>query len=335
MGKSIGIDLGTANTIVYVKGKGIVLREPSVVAAEARSRRVVAVGNEAKLMLGKTPGSITAMRPLKDGVIAEFDVTAAMLHHFFNRVAGNALFSRPRVIICIPYGVTEVEKRAVQDVTLEAGAQSVALIEEPIAAAIGSGLKVAGAQGSMIVDIGGGTTEVAVTSLGGIVLSTSLRSAGDELDEAIIAYMKRKHNILIGEMTAEMLKKNIGSVYPQSDRGSMVIRGRNLLNGLPATISVTSAEIREAMSEEISHIIDCIRTTLENTPPELASDIYDNGIMLAGGGALLSGLDMLVSRVTGIRTTVAKSPLDCVAVGIGHVIESVSELSGIVTFRSR
>ncbi len=335
MGKSIGIDLGTANTIVYVKGKGIVLREPSVVAVEARTRRVMAVGNEAKLMLGKTPGSITAMRPLKDGVIAEFDVTAAMLHHFFNRAAGNSLFSRPRVIICIPYGVTEVEKRAVQDVTLEAGAQSVALIEEPIAAAIGAGLKVENAQGSMIVDIGGGTTEVAVMSLGGIVLSTSLRSAGDELDEAIIAYMKREHNILIGEMTAEMLKKNIGSVHPQTDRGNMVIRGRNLLNGLPATIAVSSAEIRKAMSEEIAHIIDCIRTTLENTPPELASDIYDNGIMLAGGGALLGGLDLLISQVTGIRTTIAKSPLDCVAIGIGHVIESMGELSGIVTFRSR
>ncbi|MBQ4044480.1 MAG: rod shape-determining protein MreB, partial [Clostridia bacterium] len=212
MGKSIGIDLGTANTIVYVKGRGIVLREPSVVAVEARSRRVVAVGNEAKLMLGKTPGSITAMRPLKDGVIAEFDITAAMLRHYFDKVSGTTLFSRPRVIICIPYGVTEVEKRAVEDVALEAGAQSVALIEEPIAAAIGSGLKVENAQGSMIVDIGGGTTEVAVTSLGGIVISNSLRSAGDELDEAIIAYMKRKHNVLIGEMTAEMLKKNIGSV---------------------------------------------------------------------------------------------------------------------------
>ncbi|MBR2847896.1 MAG: rod shape-determining protein [Clostridia bacterium] len=335
MGKSIGIDLGTANTIVYVKGKGIVLREPSVVAVEARTRRVVAVGNEAKLMLGKTPGSITAMRPLKDGVIAEFDVTASMLHHFFNRAAGNSLFSRPRVIICIPYGVTEVEKRAVQDVTLEAGAQSVALIEEPIAAAIGSGLKVGNAQGCMIVDIGGGTTEVAVISLGGIVLSTSLRSAGDELDEAIIAYMKREHNILIGEMTAEMLKKNIGSVHPQTDRGTMVVRGRNLLNGLPATIAVSSAEIRKAMAEEVAHIIECIRTTLENTPPELASDIYDNGIMLAGGGALLNGLDLLISQVTGIRTTVAKSPLDCVAFGIGHVIESMGELSGIVTFRSR
>lgn len=335
MGKSIGIDLGTANTIVYVKGRGIVLREPSVVAVEARSRRVVAVGNEAKLMLGKTPGSITAMRPLKDGVIAEFDITAAMLRHYFDKVAGTSLFSRPRVIICIPYGVTEVEKRAVEDVALEAGAQSVALIEEPIAAAIGAGLKVEGAQGSMIVDIGGGTTEVAVTSLGGIVISNSLRAAGDELDDAIVAYMKRKHNVLIGDITAEMLKKNIGSVHPAADRGNMIVRGRNLLNGLPATISVTSAEIREAMSEEIGHIIDCIRTTLENTPPELSSDIYDNGIMLAGGGALIAGLDMVISRLTGIRTTVAKAPLDCVAVGIGRVIDSVGELGGIVTFRSR
>ncbi len=335
MGKSIGIDLGTANTIVCVKGKGIVLREPSVVAVEARSRRVVAVGNEAKLMLGKTPGSIRAMRPLKDGVIAEFDVTAAMLHHFFKRAAGNSLFSRPRGMICIPYGVTEVEKRAVQDVTLEAGAQSVALIEEPIAAAIGAGLKVDGAHGSMIVDIGGGTTEVAVISLGGIVQSQSLRTAGDELDEAIISYMRRKHNVLIGEMTAEMLKKNIGSVHPQTDRGNMVIRGRNLANGLPATLAVSSAEIREAMADQVAQIIECIRSTLEATPPELASDIYDNGIMLAGGGALLAGLDVLISRVTGIRTTVAKSPLDSVAMGIGNVIESMNELSGIVSFRSR
>lgn len=335
MGKSIGIDLGTANTIVYVKGRGIVLREPSVVAVEARTRRVVAAGNEAKLMLGKTPGSITAMRPLKDGVIAEFDVTAAMLRHYFDKVSGTTLFSRPRVIICIPYGVTEVEKRAVEDVALEAGAQSVALIEEPIAAAIGAGLKVEGAQGSMIVDIGGGTTEVAVTSLGGIVISNSLRSAGDELDEAIIAYMKRRHNVLIGEMTAEMLKKSIGSVHKQYDRGNMIVRGRNLLNGLPATLSVSSAEIRLAMSEEIEHIVACIANTLENTPPELSSDIYDNGIMLAGGGALLAGLDALISSFTGIRTTVARAPLDCVAIGIGKVIESMGELGGIVTFRSR
>ena len=335
MGKSIGIDLGTANTIIYVKGRGIVLREPSVVAVEARTRRVMAVGNEAKLMLGKTPGSITAMRPLKDGVIAELDVTAAMLHPYYNKVAGPSIFSRPRVIICIPYGVTEVEKRAVQDVALEAGAQSVALIEEPIAAAIGAGLKVADARGSMIVDIGGGTTEVAVTSLGGIVLSSSLRSAGDEIDNAIIAYMKRKHNVLIGEMTAEMLKKNIGSVVPMADRGNMVIRGRNLLNGLPATLAVTSAEVREAMSEQVSRIVDCIRTTLENTPPELSSDIYDNGIMLAGGGALLSGLDILIQQLTGIRTMIAKNPMDCVAMGIGRVIDSVGELGGIVNFRTR
>lgn len=332
MSRSIGIDLGTANTIVYVKGKGIALREPSVVAVESRSKRVVAVGSEAKLMLGKTPGSITAMRPLKDGVIAEFDFTTQMLRHFFKKVSGNTIFTRPRVMICVPYGVTEVEKRAVQDVTLEAGAQSVGLIEEPIAAAIGSGLKVESARGSMIVDIGGGTTEVAVTSLGGIVLSTSLRTAGDEIDDAIVSYIKRKYNILIGEVTAEYLKKSIGSVHPAADRGIMEVRGRNLMNGLPAIITITSGEIREAMSEQVGHIIECIRTTLENTPPELSSDIYDNGIMLAGGGALLSGLDLLISEVTGIRAIVAKNPLDSVAVGIGHVIENEN---GGISYRNR
>lgn len=333
--KSIGIDLGTANTIVYLKGKGIVLREPSVVAVDQRGKNVVAVGNEAKLMLGKTPGSITAMRPLKNGVIAEFDATAAMLRHFFKKVSGNTIMSRPKVIICIPYGVTEVEKRAVEDVTLEAGAQSVALIEEPVAAAIGSGLRVEDARGSMIVDIGGGTTEVAVLSLGGIVLSTSLRVAGDELDDAISSYIKRKYNILIGDVTAETLKKRIGSVHPSFDKGVMEIRGRNLLNGLPAVINVTSAEIRESMADEIRNIIDSIRTTLENTPPELSSDIYDTGIVLSGGGALLPGLDLLVSRITGIRTVVAKHPLDCVAIGIGRVIESMGELSDVVNFRTR
>ncbi|MBQ4097553.1 MAG: rod shape-determining protein [Clostridia bacterium] len=333
--KSIGIDLGTANTLVYVKGRGIVLREPSVVAVEAKSRKVVAVGSEAKLMLGKTPGSILAMRPLKDGVIAEFDVTAQMLHHYFKKVSGNTIFSRPKVIICIPYGVTEVERRAVEDVTLEAGAQSVALIEEPIAAAFGSGLRVDGARGSMIVDIGGGTTEVAVLSLGGIVMSSSLRIAGDELDEAIVAYIKRKYNVLIGETTAELLKKRIGSIHPATDHGAMEIRGRNLLSGLPAIVTVTSAEIREAMSDEIAHIVECIRSTLENTPPELASDIYDTGIMLSGGGALLAGLDLLISRVTGIRTVVAKNPIDSVAVGIGRVIESGSDINGLVNYRTR
>ncbi len=333
--KSIGIDLGTANTIVYLKGRGIVLREPSVVAIDQRGKHVVAVGSEAKMMLGKTPGSITALRPLKDGVIAEFDATAAMLRHFFKKVSGNTIMSRPKVIICIPYGVTEVEKRAVEDVTLEAGAQSVALIEEPVAAAIGSGLRVEDARGSMIVDIGGGTTEVAVLSLGGIVLSTSLRTAGDELDDAISAYIKRKYNVLIGDVTAEMLKKRIGSVHPSFDKGVMEVRGRNLLNGLPAIINVTSVEIRESMAEQIKSIIESIRVTLENTPPELSSDIYDMGIVLSGGGALLPGLDLLVSRITGIRTVVAKNPLDCVAIGIGRVIESVGELSGVVNFRGR
>ncbi|MBQ6677756.1 MAG: rod shape-determining protein [Clostridia bacterium] len=333
--KSIGIDLGTANTIVYLKGRGIVLREPSVVAIDQRGRHVVAVGSEAKLMLGKTPGSISALRPLKNGVIAEFDATAAMLRHFFKKVSGNMIMSRPKVIICIPYGVTEVEKRAVEDVTLEAGAQSVALIEEPVAAAIGSGLRVEDARGSMIVDIGGGTTEVAVLSLGGIVLSTSLRTAGDELDDAISSYIKRKYNVLIGDVTAEALKKRIGSVHPSFDKGTMEVRGRNLMNGLPAIINVTSAEIRESMADEIRSIIESIRVTLENTPPELSSDIYDSGIVLSGGGALLPGLDLLVSRITGIRTVVAKNPLDCVAIGIGRVIESVGELSGVVNFRGR
>jgi len=335
MSRSIGIDLGTANTLVYVKGKGIVLREPSVVAIEAKSGKVVAVGSDAKIMLGRTPGSITAMRPLKDGVIAEFDVTAAMLHQFFKKVSGNTMLTRPRVIICIPYGVTEVEKRAVEDATLEAGAQSVALIEEPIAAAIGSGLKIGGARGHMICDIGGGTTEVAVISLGGIVLSTSLRIAGDEMDEAIVSYMRRKFNVLIGDSTAELLKKNIGSIHPTAVRGEMAVRGRNLLSGLPTTITINSANIREAITEPVSHIIDALRTTLENTPPELSGDIYDNGIMLAGGGALLAGLDVLLSSVTGIRILRAKYPLDAVAIGIGRVIEAEDKYPGAVMFRSR
>ncbi len=333
--KHIGIDLGTANTLVYVKGRGIVLREPSVVAVEARTRRAVAVGSEAKMMLGKTPGSIVAMRPLKDGVIAEYDITAAMLRHYFKKVSGNTIMSRPKVVVCIPHGVTEVEKRAVEDVTLEAGAQSVALVEEPMAAAIGSGLRVDDARGCMIVDMGGGTTEVAVLALGGIVLSNSSRVAGDELDEAIVSYIKRKYNVLIGDTTAEMLKKKIGSVHPAADRGQMEVRGRNLLNGLPAIVRVTSAEIREAMGDEVQHIVEIIRTTLENTPPELASDIYDTGIMLSGGGAMLAGLDLLISRITGIRTVIAKAPIDSVVVGLGRIIESLGDFGDIVKFRAR
>ncbi len=332
--KHLGIDLGTANTIIYMKGKGIVLREPSVVAVDIKGRNAEAVGREAKMMLGKTPGSIKALYPLKDGVIAEFDATCEMLRHFFKKVSGSIIFTRPKAMICIPYGVTEVERRAVQDVAYEAGAHPVSLIEEPVAAAIGAGLRIADARGSMIVDIGGGTTEVAVLSYGGIVLSTSLRNAGNELDEAISAYIKKKYNVLIGEVTAEALKKNIGSAHPSYDKGVMEIRGRNLQNGLPAVITISSAEVREAMSEVIMSIVDGIKTTLESTPPELAADIYDTGIVLAGGGALLPGLDMMIARSTGVRTFVAKNPLDCVAHGIGRVIES-GQLIDEVTFRSR
>ncbi|MCD7775970.1 MAG: rod shape-determining protein [Firmicutes bacterium] len=335
MGRSIGIDLGTANTIVCVKGKGIVLREPSVVAIESRTGKVVAVGSDAKRMLGRTPGSITAMRPLKDGVIAEFDVAAAMLHQFFKKVSGNTMLTRPKVVICIPYGVTEVEKRAVEDATLEAGAQSVALIEEPIAAAIGTGLKIESPRGNMIIDIGGGTTEVAVISLGGIVLSNSLRVAGDELDEAIVNYMRRKFNILIGEATAERLKKEIGSIHPAADRGEREVRGRNLLSGLPMTVTINSANIREAISEEITHIVDALSATLESTPPELSGDIYDNGIMLAGGGALLGGLNILLSQLTGIRVIKPRRPLDAVALGIESVLESEDKFPGATQYRTR
>ena len=334
MSKQIGIDLGTTNTLFFMKGKGIVLREPSVVAKNSVTGKVVSVGSDAKKMLGKTPGTIAAFKPLKDGVIADFDVTTQMIHQFFRKINTGGFFDRPSVIICIPYGVTEVEKKAFEDAAYDAMSKSVDLVEEPMAAAIGAGLRISGPRGNMIVDIGGGTTEVAVLSLGGIVLSTSLRTAGDEIDDAIVQYIKKKYNILIGEITAEMLKKKIGSVHPAVDRGVMEIRGRNLLNGLPAIINVSSAEIREAMHEQVVHIVEAIRNTLENTPPELSSDIYDSGIMLAGGGAMLGGLDALVTHVTGIRATVAKAPLDCVAVGIGHVIENAGEGDG-VQYRNR
>lgn len=330
--KSIGIDLGTANTLIYVKGKGIILREPSVVAIEEKSKKVLAVGREAKDMLGKTPGSIVAYRPLKDGVIAEFDVTARMLRAFFKRVTGNVLFNRPRVIICVPFGVTEVEKRAVEDATLEAGAKSVALIEEPVAAAIGAGLKINDPRGSMIVDIGGGTTEVAVISIGGIVISQSLRIAGDELDESIIEYVRRKYNVLIGEFSAETAKKTIGSVHSDSASDVMEVRGRNLYSGLPATIMLTTQDVREAMYEPMRDIINVIKRTLEHTPPELAADIYDQGIMCAGGGALLNGLSTLMHEETGVKTYIAKRPLDCVVDGIGVVLDNLELLSGVLSY---
>ncbi len=335
MGKKIGIDLGTANTLIYMGGKGIIMRAPSVVAIEKQTSKVVAVGLEAKKMIGKTPGTITAYRPLKDGVIADFDVTSMMIHQFLQKIDAGGFFNRPSVIVCMPYGVTEVEKRAVEDATLEAGVKSVSLIEEPIAAAIGSGLRVSGARGSMIVDIGGGTTEVAVLSLGGIVVSNSVRVAGDELDDAIVQYVRDRYSVLIGEGSAELLKKRIGSVHPSINRGSMKVYGRSLRSGLGAEIEVSSAGIREALSDKVEEIISTIKRTLEQTPPELSADIYDLGIMLAGGGAMLGGLATIITERTGIRVTLAKHPLDAVCLGIGRVIESSGAIGGALRSRTR
>lgn len=332
--KDIGIDLGTANTLVYMRGKGIIIREPSVVAVDVKMDRVRYVGQEAKDVIGRTPGSIVAVRPLKDGVIADFDMTTSMLQEFIRKALKGRAFagSRVRVIICIPSGVTAVERRAVKEATQNAGAKRVSIIEEPMAAAIGAGLPVAEPTGSMMVDIGGGTSEVAVISLGGIVTSRSVRVAGDEFDSSIINYIKKKYNLLIGERTAENIKIAIGSAYPYADNEpSMDIKGRNLLNGLPENITVTSEEIREALSEPLSHVIEAIKVTLEKTPPELAADIIDQGIMLAGGGALLKGLDLLIHAETGMPVKVAERPLDCVADGTGKVLENIDKLIDVLT----
>lgn len=322
--QDMGIDLGTANTLVFVKGKGIVIREPSVVAVDVRStpNRVVAVGSEAKQMIGRTPGSITAVRPLKDGVIADFDITADMLKEFITRAMQASHLSKARVMICIPSGVTEVERRAVHDAARSAGAKSVSLIEEPMAAAIGAGLPVAEATGSMIVDIGGGTAEVAVISLGDIVASCSARAAGDAFDEAIVNYIKKKYSLLIGDRTAEDIKIKIGSAYPYEGEGAVDVKGRNLVDGLPKNIEITSEEIREALSDSVNQVLDAIRSTLEKTPPELAADIIDQGIMLSGGGALLRGLDRLISAETRMPVHVADNPLDCVVDGTGICLEN-------------
>jgi len=322
--QDIGIDLGTANTLVFVKGKGIVIREPSVVAVDQRSNppRVVAVGIEAKEMIGRTPGSITAVRPLKDGVIADFEITSDMLKAFIKRASSNSPFMRTRVMICIPSGVTEVERRAVYDAAKSAGAKYVSLIEEPMAAAIGAGLPVSEAIGSMVVDIGGGTSEVAVISLGDVVTSRSVRVAGDNFDEAIIAYIKKKYNLLIGERTAEDIKITIGSAYPYDGEGAMNIKGRNLMDGLPKNIEISAEEIREALADPVNQILDAVRATLEKTPPELAADIIDRGIMLTGGGALLRGLDKLIAGETKIPVLIAEKPLDCVVDGTGICLES-------------
>ncbi len=322
--QDIGIDLGTANTLVYVKGKGIVIREPSVVAVDRKMTppKVVAVGSEAKDMIGRTPGSITAVRPLKDGVIADFDITADMIKEFVKRVTNRSPLNRIRILICIPSGVTEVERKAVYDAAKSAGAKYVSLIEEPMAAAIGAGLPVAEASGSMVVDIGGGTSEVAVISLGDVVTSKSARVAGDKFDEAIIAYVKKKYNLLIGERTAEDIKVKIGSAYPYDGEGTVNIKGRNLMDGLPKNVDITSEEVREALSDVVSEIVDAVKSTLEKTPPELAADIIDHGITLTGGGALLRGLDRLISVETKIPVIVANNPLDCVVRGTGVCLDN-------------
>jgi rod shape-determining protein MreB len=325
--KDMGIDLGTANTLVYVKGKGIVLREPSVVAINSLNKKVLAVGEEAKKMIGRTPGNIVAIRPMKDGVIADFDVTQMMLKKFISKVIGKNSFASPRIIVCFPSGVTEVEKRAIDEAAKQAGAREVVLMEEPMAAAIGAGLPVDEPTGSMIVDIGGGTTEVAIISLEGIVTSKSLRKAGDELDQAIISYIKKEYNLMIGERTAENVKMELGSAFKMDDEKSMDIKGRDLVSGLPKTITVTQEQIREALKEPIAAIIDAIKTTLEKTPPELAADIMEKGIMLAGGGALLKGLDKLINYETHMPVHIAESPLDCVALGAGKALEYFDRIS--------
>lgn len=328
--KDIGIDLGTANTLVYLKGKGIIIREPSVVAVDTKTEQVRYVGQDAKNIIGRTPGSIRAVRPLKDGVIADFDMTTAMLQEFIRKAKGSNPLVKARVIICIPSGVTAVERRAVREAAEGAGAKRVSIVEEPMAAAIGAGLPVEEPTGSMIVDIGGGTSEVAVISLCGIVTSRSVRVAGDEFDLSIINFIKKKYNLLIGERTAEHIKIEIGSAYPAGEEQELEIKGRNLLTGLPENITITSDEIREALSEPLSHIVEAIKVTLERTPPELSADIIDQGITLAGGGAMLRGLDRLINEETGIPVYIAERPLDCVVDGTGKLLENIEELHDVL-----
>ena len=320
MGADIGIDLGTAYVLVYVKGKGIVLREPSVVAIREKTKEVIAVGEEARRMLGRTPGSITTVRPLRQGVISDYDATEQMLKYFIHKAIGHRLI-KPRIGVCVPSGVTEVEKKAVEDATKQAGARFVDTIEEPIAAAIGAGIDISRPCGSMIVDIGGGTTDIAVISLGGAVVKKSLKVAGDEFDDTIIKYMRKKYSLLIGERTAEEIKINVGSVYKREVPAEIEIRGRNLVSGLPKNIVVTSEEIRQALEEPVTSIIDGIRAVLEITPPELASDISDRGIVLTGGGSLIQGLDQLILQQTGINAVIADDAMSCVAIGTGMWVE--------------
>lgn len=328
LSRDIGIDLGTANTLVYIKGKGIVLREPSVVAMNNDTGEIKAVGSEAKQMIGRTPGSIIAKRPMKDGVIADFETTAIMIRYFINRTLKNSgiISRKPFIMICVPSGITEVEKRAVIDAAKAAGAKEAEVIEEPLAAAIGANLPVWEPTGSMVVDIGGGTTEVAVISLGGIVSTRSIRVAGDEMDEAIVQYIKKTYNLMIGERTSEQLKMEIGSAIAPEKEETMEIRGRDLVTGLPKTLTITSTEIAVALSDTVSSIVDAVKVTLEKTPPELAADVMDRGIVLTGGGALLRNLDKLLTRETGMPVIVADNPLDCVAIGTGQSLQHLDLL---------
>ncbi|MCR1900190.1 rod shape-determining protein [Irregularibacter muris] len=326
----IGIDLGTASILVYIKNKGVVLQEPSVVAIDINTNKLLAVGEEARRMLGRTPGNIVAIRPLKDGVISDFDITQRMLKYFITKTCGSKKIFRPRVMVGVPSGVTDVEKRAIEEAVLQAGASKPFIIEEPVAAAIGAGMDITEPTGNMVVDIGGGTTDIAVLSLGGIVVNTSIKVAGDKFDEAIVRYMRKYHNVLIGDRTAEDLKITVGSAYPREEEISMDIRGRDLLSGLPKTISVSSEEMREAISEPVAAIVEAVHAVLEKTPPELAADISERGIYMTGGGALLYGLDMLIHQRTGVPVHIAEEAISCVAYGTGKALENLDLLENIM-----
>ncbi len=333
--RDLGIDLGTATTLVFARGEGIILCEPSVVAIDRDTNKTLAFGNEAKSMLGRTPASIVAVRPMRDGVIADFEITEMMIRHFIKKAHNRSAFVRPRIVVGVPSGITGVEKRAVLDAAMHAGARESYLVEEPMAAAIGANLPVSDAQGSMIVDIGGGTTEVAVLALGGIVVSKSIRVAGDEMDEAIVSHCRKNYNLLIGERTAEQIKIDVGSAYPLSEERTIEVRGRDLVTGLPKLLTLTSSEIRDALSDPVATVVDAVRMTLEKTPPELAADIMDRGIVMAGGGSLLRGLDKHLAQETDMSVYVVDDPISCVAYGTGKILEEIDTLKKVLIMPKR
>ncbi|HLK95429.1 MAG TPA: rod shape-determining protein [Nocardioidaceae bacterium] len=335
LGRDMAVDLGTANTLVYVRGRGVLLNEPSVVALDAETQEILAVGSEAKQMLGRTPGGITAIRPLKDGVIADFESTEQMLRLFIQRVHRRRYFAKPRLVICVPSGITAVEQRAVKEAGYQAGARRVYIVEEPMAAAIGAGLPVHEATGNMVVDVGGGTTEVAVISLGGVVTSLSIRTAGDDLDAAIVSWMKKEYSLMLGERTAEEVKLTLGSAFPLAQEPEAEIRGRDLVSGLPRSVLVSSADVRLALEEPLQDIVDAVRTTLDRTPPELAGDIMDRGLVLTGGGALLRGLDERLRHETGMPVHIADDPLHSVAIGAGRCVEDFDALNQVLVAEPR